>query len=286
YDFIRDADVFVRRRFTLNSQTLRDENLLNIALWIDNPPAHNPLHKNGLLSMIWFAFAIPFIGRRLVSEGVRLFHVGPPPHRFLGHAANILNAPHKTIATLLRILYERYLQRPGKPGVLIRNKGGRYALRYHAEHTANPLSRVTLSDASDALGMPRLLIDFRFNTEDAASVVRAHEILDEALRSAGVGLLDYRVGGADRLDLVMQQASDGFHQMGTTRMGASPTTSIVDMNCRVHGLNNLFVVSTSVFPTSGQAHPTFLGIVIAFRLAKLLANLRLGAHAEASDARS
>jgi choline dehydrogenase-like flavoprotein len=84
--------------------------------------------------------------------------------------------------------------------------------------------------------------------------------------------VEYRVDGPRRLDLAKQQATDGFHQMGTTRMGLSPTTSVVDANCRVHGIENLFVASTSVFPTSGQANPTFLGVAMAFRLGRFLSS--------------
>jgi hypothetical protein len=283
FDFMRDGDVYVRRRYTLKSQALLEEQLQNIAMWVDNPPFYNTSHKNGLLSAIWLALAIPFIGRRIVSEGVRRAHVGPRPHHVLKHLANVIIAPHKTLSVLLRIVRGRFLQRPSKPGFLILNEGGRYALHFHAEQRANSRSRVTLSDERDALGMPRLLIDFRFDAADAASVVRAHEILDNALRSAKEGRLEYWIGAAERLELVMLQAADGFHQIGTTRMGSSPKTSVVDANCQVHGSRNLFIASSSVFPSSGQANPTFLGVALACRLATFIAHGRPSVH---SDVRS
>ena len=130
--------------------------------------------------------------------------------------------------------------------------------------------RSNAGSACRSLGMPRLRVEFKFCSEDASSAVRAHELLDEALRKNRVGHLEYRVGVERRFEAVMQQASDGFHQLGTTRMGLSPMTSVVDTNCQVHGLKNLFVASTSVFPTSGQANPTFLGVAIAFRLGAFL----------------
>lgn len=55
--------------------------------------------------------------------------------------------------------------------------------------------------------------------------------------------------------------------MGTTRMHASPKHGVVDANCRVHGVNNLFVVGSSVFPTAGSANPTLTILALAIRLA-------------------
>ncbi len=167
---------------------------------------------------------------------------------------------------------DRYFGRPRKPGFLLRNGLSRYALHYHAQQVANPSSRVVLADQADSLGMPRLRIEFKFCSEDVDSVVRAHEVLDKGLRKARAGHLEYRGDAANRFDLVLQQASDGFHQMGTTRMGSSPSSSVVDTNCQVHRMDNLFVASTSVFPTSGQANPTFLGVAMALRLAAFLSS--------------
>lgn len=270
YDFFRDGQVFVRRRFTLKTSALERERLLNIAFWIDNPAFYDPGHENGVLSLVWLALATPVVGRRLLSEAVRLSHVGPPPRRFLDHVRNVLAHMGPTAVALGKIVRDRYLRVPRKPGFLLNSKSGRYALHYHAQQMASPFSRVALADQTDALGVPRLLVDFTFCTKDAESVVKAHEILDEDLRTMRIGRLVYRVDAPTRLDFVAGQAADGFHQMGTTKMGVSPGTSVVDPNCQVHGVNNLFVASTSVFPTSGQANPTFLGAAMAFRLGAFL----------------
>ena len=60
---------------------------------------------------------------------------------------------------------------------------------------------------------------------------------------------------------------DASHHMGTTRMGADPHTSVVDPDCRVHGVNNLFIAGSSVFPTGGNANPTATILALAVRLA-------------------
>jgi choline dehydrogenase-like flavoprotein len=96
-------------------------------------------------------------------------------------------------------------------------------------------------------------------------------IIDRVLRRFGLGRLEYRYPAADLEDRVLDQAADGFHQVGTTRMSTDPRTGVVDKNLLVHGTHNLFVASSSVFPTTGQANPTFMAVALAIRLADHLA---------------
>jgi hypothetical protein len=250
------------------------EQISNIAFWIDNPRFFDPAHKSGILSLVWLALLMPFIGKRLSSEGVRRAHIGPRPYPIARHIGNVILSPFAALKSLTQIIKDRYLRRPRKPGFLVYNRAGRYALQYHAEHLPNAASRVCLSNEQDALGVPRLTIDLRYTEADAHSVLRAHEIVDSALRKAHVGRLEYHADESARLGSVLSQATDGFHQIGTTRMGRDPKNSIVDADCRVHGMNNLFIASSSVFPSSSQANPTFLAIALAMRLADHLAKYR------------
>ena len=275
HDFFLKDGVFCRRRFVISEATQQREGLLNAAFWVDNPPFHAAAHGSGLLSLVWLALAIAPVGRRVLSEGVRRSHFGPSPHQWGRHLLNVLGSPLITATGLLEVLRSRFLRRPRKPGFLIRNSSGRYALHYHAEHAPNPVSRVTLSSRRDALGVPFLEVALEFTERDAESVVRSHEVLDRALRNAGVGRLEYRLPGrAEIMKSVAMQASDGFHQIGLTRISASSGTGVVDANCRVHGIDNLYIAGSSVLPSSGQANPTFVAVALAFRLAAHLANVR------------
>jgi choline dehydrogenase-like flavoprotein len=272
YDFFIDDGVFARRRFTLKGDAQLRDRLLNIALWIDNPPFHQSGHRNGVLSLVWLALAIAPIGRLLLAEGVRLSHVGPPPHRWASHLWNVMRSPWSTLREIVAISRARLLSTPRRPGFLVRSSDGRYALHYHAEQAPGRESRVSLSDRKDALGVPLLDIDLRFTEIDARSVLQAHELLDRSLRQAGLGRLEYRVPAESRMASILQQAKDGYHQIGTTRMGLTAEDSVVDAGCRVHGTDNLYVSSSSVFPTSGQANPTFAAVALALRLAAHLAD--------------
>jgi choline dehydrogenase-like flavoprotein len=102
-------------------------------------------------------------------------------------------------------------------------------------------------------------------------VIDSHRVLDEALRANKVGRLEYWYPADQLAERVYAQASDGFHQAGTTRMGVDPSQSVVDADLKVHGLDNLYVASSSVFPTSGQANSTLLAVAFAVRLAGTLA---------------
>jgi choline dehydrogenase-like flavoprotein len=171
-----------------------------------------------------------------------------------------------------RYLHGRYLASPRLPGFFIPNRAHRYAFFYHAEQAPTPESRVGLATERDALGMPRLHIDLRYSEIDARSAVENHRLIDRFLREAELARLDYAVADGEREASVLAQATDGYHQIGTTRMAADPAYGVVDADCRVHGAPNLFVASSSVFPTSGQANPTLLIAALSARLAAHVAD--------------
>jgi choline dehydrogenase-like flavoprotein len=127
---------------------------------------------------------------------------------------------------------------------------------------------VTLTDRRDALGMPQLRIDWNYGREDIDSVRRTLDLVAQEMRRTGVGELSY---DADTLEEdLMRFGAYGGHHVGTARMGHDPRTSVVDANCRVHSVNNLFVAGSAVFPTSSQANPTLTLIAVSLRLASHL----------------
>ena len=69
---------------------------------------------------------------------------------------------------------------------------------------------------------------------------------------------------------VLAQSGDGYHQIGLARMGDAPDTSVTDGNACVHGMDNLFVAGSALFPTSGHANPTFSIVCQSLRLAEHL----------------
>lgn len=144
-----------------------------------------------------------------------------------------------------------------------------YGFTVRAEQRPQKESRVVLTDDEDALGMPRAGLDWRIDERDRADFRRGLEILGAELARAGAGRLWMRL---DDDGLPPMTAIDGgCHHMGTTAMSADPERGVVDADCRVHGLENLYIAGSSVFPSGGYANPTLTIVALAHRLADRLA---------------
>ena len=272
-DFIRDeTGAFYRRRFLLTPEAQIQNKLLNTVFWPDNPPFYDPDHRSFVLSSTFLALAFPLSGRRILPEAIRLAHTGPRPYRIPAHLRNVLLGAPAGAFEMYRVLRDRFLSKPRKPGFIVANKGGRYALHYHAEQVPNPDSRIRLTIEKDAYGVPRASIDLRYSEQDVDSVIQSHRVLDTALRANNLGRLIFNYDEKRLRDHIWENAADGFHQIGGVRMGTDPARSVVDANLNVHGLPNLAVASSAVFPTGGQANSTMLAVAFAMRLAHRLAN--------------
>jgi choline dehydrogenase-like flavoprotein len=271
--FIDGSGRYARRRITIDAETQQRCGLLNMCAWPDNPTLSEPAHKSAILSLAYLSLAAPVLGRFLEPEAIRRKHLEHGVNALGRHLGNIAAGLPEAVIEAARFLYRRYGRTPRLPGFFIRNKARRYALFYHAEQAPNPASAVCLSEARDALGMPRLKIDLRYSEADAASVAASHEIIDRNLRAAGLGRLEYHVPPEECAASVWDQMTDGYHQIGMIRMAAAPSHGVVDADCRVHGTPNLFVASSAVFATSGQANPTLLITALSARLAAHVARL-------------
>jgi choline dehydrogenase-like flavoprotein len=143
-----------------------------------------------------------------------------------------------------------------------------------------PESRIRLSERSDRIGMPVVVLDWRVGTAVRRTLATAHALIDDELRATGVGKLvdpfreDQEARFVEALEWV-------WHHMGTTRMHADPDQGVVDGDCRVHSTTNVFVAGSSVFPTQGGDMPTLTIVALALRLADNLQQ-RLGAGAAGS----
>jgi choline dehydrogenase-like flavoprotein len=132
------------------------------------------------------------------------------------------------------------------------------------EQAPNPDSRVGLSGRRDALGLPRLKLDWRLTEQDRLSFyTNLHSL---ALEFGALGIGRMRETVADPGDWP-QPVAGGSHHMGTTRMSNDPLRGVVDRNCKVHDVENLYVAGSSVFPTSGSANPTLTLVALTLRLA-------------------
>ena len=129
-------------------------------------------------------------------------------------------------------------------------------------------SRITLVRDRDALGQRKAKLTWALSPIDRHSVVRSLELVGAAVGAAGLGRLQILVDEDDRQ--WPEDLAGGWHHMGTTRMSDDPAHGVVDRNCKVHGVANLYVAGSSVFPTPGSGTPTMTIVALALRLARHL----------------
>ena len=132
-----------------------------------------------------------------------------------------------------------------------------------AEQAPNPDSRITLSSERDRLGNNRVQLDWRLSPIDKYTIERSQQIIAQAFERSGLGQLRTEFTN----DEAWQGLTGSYHHMGTTRMSINPRQGVVNEHCQVHGVNNLYVAGSSVFPTSGLSNPTLTIIALALRLA-------------------
>ena len=147
-------------------------------------------------------------------------------------------------------------------------------------------SRVTLSSQVDALGMRLPRLDWRIAPEDLVHISRVHRHFAEAIGEAGLGRVQnasgwIELGSNPDAPTLLEKfkvvpAGDwpdqppletAYHHMCTTRMAPDPADGVVDTDCRVHEVANLFIAGSSVFPTPAGLFPTLTIVALAIRLA-------------------
>lgn len=130
------------------------------------------------------------------------------------------------------------------------------------EQAPDPSNRVVLGAERDRLGCRKAQLHWRWCDIDIRTVKRAQEIFKEDLAQAGLGQLQTELNEPQ-----IRMPAGNNHHIGTTRMHVDPKQGVVDANCQVHSVSNLFLAGSSVFPTGGYANPTFTIIALAIRLA-------------------
>jgi choline dehydrogenase-like flavoprotein len=151
-------------------------------------------------------------------------------------------------------------------------RGQLLSLYFRSEQAPNPLSRVSLSERRDALGIPESRLDWQRHGSDTGSILSWLARLDADVQRKSLGHVV--LAPEDWEDKIV----GGPHHMGTTRMSADPRTGVVDPRCRVHSVKNLYIAGSSVFTTGGHANPTFTLVALALRLADELHRSLTGNH--------
>lgn len=243
YTGLRRHGLGVAGYLAFRAETLRQEGMLNACAALTVGGVELPIQKS----------------RKGIESAIRIwnaFKAGKTPPNFGSHIANLLSDMHWVI----NYSYERaFVRSPLSLGVHLQ-----------LEQAPNPSSRVMLSDERDSLGKQRVTLDWQLGDLERHTIKRFGELAGREIGRAELGrirLLEPNEAGW------WDGMRSSWHQMGTTRMHTEPTRGVVDADCRVHGIENLYVAGGSIFPTSGFANPTLTIVALAIRLADHLRGL-------------
>lgn len=238
------------RLLHIRPEVMRQEKILNLCGVL--VPHFKTLRDNSPATLHQLMVRVPrFVYRRLSSR----------PRR------TPLGAPSRPFRQ--RLLEDYYAEGQCGWSRLIRpeQRFSRFSIRSLVEQSPDRSNRVMLQDETDEFGQRKIKVLWRWNELDLRSIRQAQQIFLEELAFAGIGTLvplEETIGGQPR------RFDSPHHFLGTTRMHDDPRNGVADANCRVHGVPNLFVAGSSVFPTGGYANPTFTIIALALRLASHL----------------
>jgi choline dehydrogenase-like flavoprotein len=125
-------------------------------------------------------------------------------------------------------------------------------------------SRVTLDTKRDALGLRAVRLEWHLGPLVERTLRHNQEVISTTLAQLGLDCSPDTRRGSSRNEAELIRWV--WHHMGTTRMSADPSQGVVDRDCRVHGIHNLYVAGSSVFPTGGNDMPTLTIVALAHRL--------------------
>ena len=231
----------ISSQFALTPEVLRRERLLNSRVWF-----YSLFYGEGSEG-----------AEALIRCKQAVLRKDQPGWRFSRDLATMLRHPIDTAGFgVTRLL---------QPRALIRD------VKLQAIVEAQPIrdSRVTLSAQRDRLGMPRVKVAWRLSELVQRTFDRTFALLGEELRASGVAQIELDAPLEGRAWPATLEGT--WHHMGTTRMHDSPREGVVDRDCKVFGIDNLFVAGSSVFPTVGANFPTITIAALALRLADHLA---------------
>lgn len=231
YDFRRRVYGFL----SMPEELVRQEQLLNVTIALE---------------------AIAFPAAKGVTSAKRLsesLSAGEAPDQFFTDMGNMILDVDDVVVATWRKMIDR-----SAPIEKIR-------LHTRIEPAPNPENRVTLGQERDRFGQRRIRVKWRQGDLEYRSIKRAHELLALEAGRLALGRVTFSL---DSLEGDMPDNTyQSFHHMGSTRMHESETQGVVDADCRIHQIDNLFIGGSSVFPTFGCSNPTFTIVALSLRLA-------------------
>ena len=130
----------------------------------------------------------------------------------------------------------------------------------------NSLQTKSLIDSKDRIGIPRVSLNYKISKKTLETSKEMVNLIGNIFIKQDLG----RIAHNDSYNLENFISDAGYHHIGGTRMGNDENTSVVNKDLKVHGLENMFVCGSSVFPTGGHTNPTLSIIQLSLRLSGYL----------------
>ncbi|MGO9931303.1 MAG: GMC oxidoreductase [Steroidobacteraceae bacterium] len=262
FDFERTTDgVYCRRQLRFSSDAMQRYRLLNTSFRLHFPSYSDATHGSSVMSGIYLAKSLLISEYRSILEASSETPASPT----LAHVRNVVTGLPQLIRFTANWLFRIQLAQRKLPYTLVPNADGTYPLEFNSEQTPHAANRVKLADEVDRHGLRRVRIEWRVSDEDVDAACRAYLLLREALERGRACRLEF--DEARLRQRVSRSPPLGGHHIGTTRMAATERAGVVDENCSVFGVPNLYIASSAVFPTSSHANPTLTIVALAVRLA-------------------
>ena len=200
-----------------------------------------------------------------------------PQHwmKILSHGANVVSGlDYVALSLYLAKKYDQSLMHGfGRGGWAeypqTHNRFQSFEVLMVTEQAPDPNNRVLLGRDRDALGMPRVELHWKWGTFNIENAQRTQALFGQMVHQNGIGRMVPNLKDGKPF---LNGPAGMAHHMGTTRMSSHPNRGVVNENCQVHGIPNLYIASSSVFPTGSYANPTLTILALSLRLANYLKN--------------
>ena len=262
FEFERTTDgVYCRRQLRFSRTAQAKHGLLNTVFRLHFPSYSDAGHGSSVMSGIYLAKSV------LLPEYRAIMQQDPhsPPSATLAHVRNVLLGLPQLVRFAGDWLFRIQLARRKLPYTLVPNADGSYPIEFNSEQLPRQGNRITLGEDTDRHGLRRVRIAWRLSDEELSAARRALLLLRDTLSCGAAARLEFDEAQLD--ERLRTSPPLGGHHMGTARMAGSESSGVVDEDCAVFGIPNLFVASSAVFPTSGHANPTLTIVALAVRLA-------------------
>jgi len=185
---------------------------------------------------------------RSILQGLQARRLAMPSPKILGKAS----------AGLLNIAWSRW----GRSRLFI-DLGFPSYLQLDMEQRPCTSNRVCLGDSQDRFGRRVAVVDWRISDQDRSDMhVARSDFLSRWSKMGPQFFIDQSSGDQES----SVKPHDAYHPVGTCRLGSDPG-AVVGLDLKVAGIENLYVLSTAIFPSAGSANPTFALLCFAEMLA-------------------